>query len=369
MPSDGDTSGLSACAFSSVSSGLRGEGGRVAEGPVHLRDHPEGQRVLHRGRGAGLHQVAALQRRPQLPARLHQTGERLAVGDHRQRDRRIAAGRLHRQRRDQSRRRRRARSARSSDERALADRHPVGRDQGQAVLRLQDQRRDARTGERLAAAQHLAAVLRAAGADRDLGDQRHRARGHRPRRRRCAAAAGCTPAFSRPTSDSATAGLAPDPPRVRPTSRTAIAARDTSVGQQRAEAAGVRHHDHVLLADELGVRHPDVPDVPDAGGQPVDGAAAGQHAVDDPPSGRDALQRAVGERDRRAPRRSSAGPSRGTGAMSISTVSMAGHRSARERLAIPVQRRYGRRPSSRLRRMGDSNSRGFYPNPLSKRAP
>jgi hypothetical protein len=71
--------------------------------------------------------------------------------------------------------------------------------------------------------------------------------------------------------------------------------------QQRPEATGVRSHDHVLLADEFRVGHPDVLVVPDARRQPVDRAAAGQHAVDDPPSGGDALHGGVGELDRRPP--------------------------------------------------------------------
>ena len=41
---------------------------------------------------------------------------------------------------------------------------------------------------------------------------------------------GWTPALSRAASDRATAGLAPEPPRVSPISRTAMAARATSVG-------------------------------------------------------------------------------------------------------------------------------------------
>jgi hypothetical protein len=127
----------------------------------------------------------------------------------------------------------------------------------------------------------------------------------------------------------------------------------------RAEATGVRHHDHVLLADQLVVGHPVVPGVPDPGGQPVDGAAAGEDAVDDPPPRGDPLAGRVGERHRRAPgdvQQRVEGDGAGVDDDGVHAA-----RSCRtERLGGPP---------SYLRRMGDSNSRGVAPNPLSKRAP
>jgi hypothetical protein len=62
----------------------------------------------------------------------------------------------------------------------------------------------------------------------------------------------------------------------------------------------VGHHDHVLLPDEFVVRNADVPEVTDAGGEPVDRPAAGQHPIDDPARGGDPLPGIVGQLDRRA---------------------------------------------------------------------
>ena len=158
-------------------------GYELVQRAVHLRGDAEGQRILDRARHAGLVQRAAGQRRAHVPARLDLARERLGLPHHGGGERRVAADRLERQRGDDVRRP--GDGGGSGDEqRALADRDPVGRHEREPVLGRELERRDAGAAQRLGAVDDLAADLGAPAADgheRDAGHQRQVARPDRAR--------------------------------------------------------------------------------------------------------------------------------------------------------------------------------------------
>ena len=252
----------------------------LAQRAVDLRGHPERQRVLHRPGGPGLRrspprESVALPAAPTplWPGYGFAARQPAAAAS-------VAAERLQRHGGGDVGRRGQPGGA-VGDQRALADRQAVGGQQREAVLGRQRQRgrcRPAPAPRRPAAPPR---APRACPRRSRPGRSWPSGRGRRRRPSRRISITGCTPALSMSRSTSATAGLAPAPPRARPASRANIAARTTSSARDRPDAGRVRSRaGSAWNPTSCVVGQPRVLEVPDAGGQAVDRGAGGEHGVD-----------------------------------------------------------------------------------------
>ncbi len=205
-------------------------GGRhlLAIGAVHLRSHPERERILHRQAGRGVVQIRALEQRAHLGGRRDLAGDRLGGGRGRVERARVAAHGLQRERAGQVGQDREPQGL-LRDERPRSDGDAVGARRARALP----------SAARRSASRPARASASAAGSSSPLSSA-----SPLPIMTTAIAAMcmrspaptepalgtiGCTPALSIATSNRTASSVRPEPPRAAPLTRASIEARTSSV--------------------------------------------------------------------------------------------------------------------------------------------